>query len=124
MPGETKQLGGKFLQGGIEGRNDYLYVTFANKTQQIVGQLSVTSDRHDVAPIKIGVPGRVKPVELPDNYGSIKPGDSVTVLGYPGPTPKKYGIIASQEVLKPRVPGAYRAKCHRQLRCHQRSAAR
>lgn len=98
VPSETKQAGGKFLQGGFEGRNDYLYVTFANKTQRIVGQLSVASDRHDVALVKIGVPGRIKAVELYDNYDSIKPGDGVTVLGYPGLTPKKYGVIASKDV--------------------------
>ncbi|MGQ9898630.1 MAG: trypsin-like peptidase domain-containing protein [Acidobacteriota bacterium] len=98
VPSETKQAGGKFLQGGFEGRNDYLYVTFPNKTQRILGQLSVASDRHDVALIKIGVPGRIKPVELFDNYDQIKPGDSVTVLGYPGLTPKKYGVIASKDI--------------------------
>jgi len=98
VPSETKQAGGKFLQGGFEGRNDYLYVTFANKTQRILGQLSVASDRHDVALVKIGVPGRIKPVELFDGYDSIKPGDNVTVLGYPGLTPKRYGVIASKDV--------------------------
>lgn len=98
VPSETKQAGGKFLQGGFEGRNDYLYVTFANKTQRILGQLSVASDRHDVALVKIGVPGRIKAVELFDNYDNIKPGDSVTVLGYPGLTPKKYGVIASKDI--------------------------
>ncbi|MFQ3581326.1 trypsin-like peptidase domain-containing protein [Chloracidobacterium validum] len=98
VPSETKQAGGKFLQGGFEGRNDYLYATFANKTQRILGQLSVASDRHDVALVKIGVPGRIKPVELFDSYDNIKPGDSVTVLGYPGLTPKKYGVIASKDL--------------------------
>ncbi len=98
VPSETKQAGGKFLQGGFEGRNDYLYVTFANKTQRILGQLSVASDRHDVALVKISVPGRIKPVELFDSYDSIKPGDSVTVLGYPGLTPKKYGVVASKDI--------------------------
>ena len=98
VPSETQQAGGKFLQGGFEGRNDYLYVTFANKTQRILGQLSVASDRHDVALIKIGVPGRIKAVELYDNYDSIKPGDNVIALGYPGLTPKRYGVIASKDV--------------------------
>ncbi|MFQ3583230.1 MAG: trypsin-like peptidase domain-containing protein, partial [Chloracidobacterium sp.] len=98
VPSETKQAGGKFLQGGFEGRNDYLYATFVNKTQRILGQLSVASDRHDVALVKIGVPGRIKPVKLFDNYDSIKLGDSVTVLGYSGFTPKKYGVIASKDV--------------------------
>jgi S1-C subfamily serine protease len=98
VPAETKQAGGKFLQGGFEGRNDYLYVTFANKTQRIQGQIATVSDRHDVAMVKINIPGQVKPVELLDNYDNIKVGDEVTVLGYPGLTPRKYGVIASQDV--------------------------
>lgn len=98
VPAETRQAGGKFLQGGFEGRNDYLYVTFANKTQRIQGQIATVSDRHDVAMVKINIPGQVKPVELLDNYDNIKVGDEVTVLGYPGLTPRKYGVIASQDV--------------------------
>ncbi|MFQ3583240.1 MAG: trypsin-like peptidase domain-containing protein [Chloracidobacterium sp.] len=103
VPSETKQAGGKFLQGGFEGRNDYLYATFANKTQRVLGQLSVASDRHDVALVKIGVPSRIKPVELFDNYDSIKQGETVTVLGYPGFTPKRYGVITSKDVFNPEV---------------------
>ncbi len=98
VPAETRQAGGKFLQGGFEGRNDYLYVTFVNKTQRIQGHIATVSDRHDVAMVKIDVPGQVKPVELLDTYDSIKVGEEVTVLGYPGLTPRKYGVIASQDV--------------------------
>lgn len=97
VPSETKQDGQK-LQGGFEGRNDYLYVTFPGNSSRNPARLARTSDRHDVAMIKIDTPGSVDKVEFNDNYDSIKPGDGAIVLGYPGASPAVYGMVRSQDV--------------------------
>lgn len=97
VPSETKQAG-QSLQGGFDGRNDYLNVTFAKNELRIPGKLARVSDRHDVAMLKIDVPDSVPKVELNDNYDTIKPGDASIVLGYPGVSPPIYGVIRSQDV--------------------------
>ncbi|HYP27127.1 MAG TPA: trypsin-like peptidase domain-containing protein [Blastocatellia bacterium] len=97
VPSETKQAGQK-LQGGFEGRNDYLNVTFAKNDLRIPAKLARTSDRHDVAMIKIDTPEAVSKVELYDNYDAIKPGDAAIILGYPAVSPPVYGVTKSQDV--------------------------
>ena len=97
VPSETKQAG-QTLQGGFDGRNDYLNVTFAKNELRIPAKVARVSDRHDVAMLKIDVPDSVPKVELNDNYDSIKPGDPSIVLGYPGVSPPVYGVIRSQDV--------------------------
>jgi S1-C subfamily serine protease len=97
VPGLTKQAG-LSLQGGFEGRNDYLNVTFPKNESRIPATLARTSDRHDAAMIKIQVPDSVPRVELNDNYDNIKQGDAAIVLGYPGVSPDVVGVIKSQDV--------------------------
>ncbi len=97
VPSETKQAGQK-LQGGFEGRNDYLNVTFAKNDLRIPAKLARVSDRHDVAMMKVDVPEAVSKVELYDNYDAIKPGDAAIVLGYPAVSPPVYGVTKSQDV--------------------------
>jgi serine protease Do len=98
VPSATKQAGQPALQGGFEGRNDYLNVTFAKNELRIPAKTARVSDRHDVAMLKIDVPDSVPKVELNDNYDTIKPGDASIVLGYPGVSPPVYGVIRSQDV--------------------------
>ena len=97
VPSETKQAG-QTLQGGFDGRNDYLNITFAKNELRIPGKLARVSDRHDVAMLKIDVPDSVPKVEINDNYDTIKPGDASIVLGYPGVSPPVYGVIKSQDI--------------------------
>jgi S1-C subfamily serine protease len=97
VPGASKQAGQR-LQGGFEGRNDYLNVTFAKSEQRTRAEVQRISDRHDVALIKVNVPESVPKVEIFDNYDTIKPGDAAIVLGYPGVSPPVYGVIRSQDV--------------------------
>jgi serine protease Do len=97
VPSATKQAGQQ-LQGGFEGRNDYLNVTFAKQEGRIPASLARVSDRHDAAMVKIQVPDSVPRLELNDNYDSIKQGDASIVLGYPGVSPPVYGVIRSQDV--------------------------
>jgi S1-C subfamily serine protease/pSer/pThr/pTyr-binding forkhead associated (FHA) protein len=67
----------------LEGRNDYLDVTFPQNKLRIPAQIARISDEHDVAMVKINLPEPVPKVELFDNYDSIKPGEPITVIGYP-----------------------------------------
>ena len=100
VPSRAKQVVQQ-LQGGLEGRNDYLNVTFAKQELRIPAQLARVSDRHDVAMLKIQVPEPVQKVELFDNYDSIKPGDPAIVMGYPAVSPAVYGVVKSHDVFNP-----------------------
>lgn len=82
----------------FRGVNDILDVTLPRKENRIAATLKQVSDRHDVAMVKIDVPGQVTKVELFDNYDTLKKGESVTILGYPAASPRVYGIIQSQDV--------------------------
>jgi S1-C subfamily serine protease len=97
VPANTKQEG-KQLQGNLKGVDDTLDVTLAGKENRMAAQLKQVSDRHDVALIKIDVPGQLTKVELFDNYDSLKKGETVTIMGYPGASPRVYGVIASKDV--------------------------
>ena len=82
----TKQEG-KQLQGTLKGVDDTLDVTLAGKENRMAAQLKQVSDRHDVALIKIDVPGQLTKVELFDNYDTLKKGENVTIMGYPAASP-------------------------------------
>lgn len=97
VPANTKQEG-KQLQGSLKGVDDTLDITLAGKENRMTAQLKQVSDRHDVALIKIDVPGQLTKVELFDNYDALKKGENVTILGYPAASPRVYGVIASKDV--------------------------
>jgi S1-C subfamily serine protease len=97
VPANTKQEG-KQLQGNLKGVNDTLDVTLAGKESRMASQLKQTSDRHDVALIKVDVPGQLTKVELFDNYDTLKKGEQVTIMGYPAASPAVYGVIKSSDV--------------------------
>lgn len=97
VPANTKQEG-KQLQGNLKGIDDTLDVTLAGKESRMAATLKQTSDRHDVALIKVDVPGQLTKVEIYDNYDTLKKGETVTIMGYPGASPRVYGVIASKDV--------------------------
>ena len=90
-------------QDGIayDGRNDHLDVLFPNSERRLSAKLSAVSQRHDVALIKVDSPGTVPAVEINDNYDTIQAGETAVVLGYPGISKAVYGIVRSQDALKP-----------------------
>jgi S1-C subfamily serine protease len=67
----------------FEGRINYLNVTFPNSKLRIPARSVRTSDRHDVALLKIDLPGPIQKIDLYDGHKTIQAGDAVTVLGYP-----------------------------------------
>ena len=91
-------------QKPVAGRHDRLEVTFANNKLRIPAKLARVSDEHDVALIKVDTPAAVKPTPLapePSGDGGIKPGDPITVLGYPGVSPKVFFAGKSRDMLDP-----------------------
>jgi serine protease Do len=54
------------------------------------------SPRHDVGMLKISVPGTLPKVELYDASETLKKGDGLVIMGYPGSAPRVYAPIASQ----------------------------
>lgn len=97
VPENTKQTGKQYT-GAIKGTNDTLKVTLNGEDNSRNATLEQASDRHDVALIKINVPGELTKVEINDNYDTIQKGEAVTILGYPGGVPPVYGKIKSQDV--------------------------
>jgi S1-C subfamily serine protease len=100
VPSESKQAGRR-LQGGFEGRNDYLNVMLPHNSSRIPAKLARISESHDVAMIKIDVPEKINKVKLHDNYDAIKKGDEILVLGYPGVSPVVFGYARSFDVFNP-----------------------
>ena len=106
VPANSQQEGG-VLPGGrvkvvspaeLKGVNDTLDVTLPGKESRMAAQLKQVSDRHDVALVKIDVPGQLTKVEIYDNYETLKKGEQVVILGYPAASPRTYGVIKSNDV--------------------------
>jgi pSer/pThr/pTyr-binding forkhead associated (FHA) protein len=98
VPTRARTLGREPLKGKLlEGRNDYLDVTFVKNELRIPAKLARVSNRHDVALIKIDVPQSVAKVEMHDNYDAVQPGQNITILGYPGISPDVIVATKSQD---------------------------
>jgi len=98
VPAKTKSLGGKPASGKfIEGRHDYLDVTFPKNKLRIPARLVRVSDTADVALIKIDVPQSLTKVQVHNNYEAIHAGSEITVLGYPAVSPPVEVRVKSQD---------------------------
>lgn len=73
----------------FEGQMIYQDVVFANRTGRHSARTARTSDKHDVALLKVDVGTSLKTVEMHDDYSDVSNGSEVTILGYPALTPKK-----------------------------------
>jgi len=99
VPATARAVGSRPIQGkNVDGRLDYMDVTFAKTRLRAPAKLSRVSDRHDVAMIKVDLPQPVKQVKLNDNYDAIKAGMEITVLGYPAISPSVAVVTRSQDV--------------------------
>jgi S1-C subfamily serine protease len=90
---QTKSAGKKQKNGyyvvqnnRFEGRYE-INVTFPKNRLSIPARLVRASDQHDVALIRVDVPPNLHSVEMYDSYAESRPGDKVTVLGYPSVSP-------------------------------------
>jgi S1-C subfamily serine protease len=82
----------------IEGRTDYMDVTFARNRVRIPAKLARVSDEIDVAMVKIDIPRALRKVEMLDNYNTIKQGDGILIMGYPAVSPVVVGAVQSLDV--------------------------
>ena len=102
VPAEATMIGGRTASAGmVKGRNTYLNVIFANTSLRRPVQSATPSDDHDVALIKVEIPESLSKVKLKDNYNEIKPGQSVTVMGYPGVAPQQFVVRKSNDPFNP-----------------------
>jgi S1-C subfamily serine protease len=90
VPAAAKLVGrGRPLSGkNVEGSLTYMDVTFARNKLRFPATIARVSDRADVAMIKVNTPQPVRKVELNDNYESVKAGQAITIMGYPGVSPE------------------------------------
>lgn len=91
VPSETQVAGGYTAwKGSIKGRNTYMNVVFAGTALRRPVQSSTPSDDHDIAMIKVELPESLPKVTMKDNYDDVRPGQAVTVMGYPGIAPQQF----------------------------------
>ncbi|MEO5890828.1 MAG: trypsin-like peptidase domain-containing protein [Ferruginibacter sp.] len=102
VPSEATMIGGQRVnEGSVKGRNTYMNVIFANTSLRRPVQSATPSDDHDVAMIKVELPESLSKVNMKDNYDNVKPGQTVTVMGYPGVAPEQYVVRKSNDPFKP-----------------------
>lgn len=98
VPSETKFFGQKPLSGKIlEGTNTYMDVTFAKTDQRTPAKIVRVSNTHDVAMIKVDLPGDLVPVKLNEEDKDIAAGQRIVVMGYPGLSPEVAVAKISQD---------------------------
>jgi len=93
----TEVLHSVGFESSIQGHNSALDVTLANNTIRNAATVSSASDAADVAMIKISMPAPLTHVDLNDNYDTIQPGATVTVMGYPGIAPNIISLVQSTD---------------------------
>ena len=100
VPAETQVAGGYTeWKGSIRGKNTYMDVIFSGTSlRHPASQPVQASDDHDVAMIKISIPRSLSPVIMFDNYDKVKPGQPVTVMGYPGVAPQGFTARRSKDI--------------------------
>ncbi len=101
VPARSALLGAQGVaDSSINGRLDALFVTFPNSKLRVPAQAGTSSPEHDVSLIKIDALPNLPTVELRDNYNSIKSGDVVISMGYPGVSAKSYYVTKSQDMFQ------------------------
>ncbi|MCC7055314.1 MAG: trypsin-like peptidase domain-containing protein [Gemmatimonadaceae bacterium] len=97
IPSESRQAGPKGIVGGFSGRHEYLKVGFQGNVNYIDAQSVATSPRADVAMLSVKVPRPLTALSLNDNYASVRQGEEVTVMGYPGVSDVTYAVVKSKD---------------------------
>lgn len=104
VPANASMVNGRQVgPNQIKGRNSYLDVIFSNTSMRIpIAGEPQPSQEHDVALIKINTVRSLSKVTMLDNYADVKPGQTVTVMGYPGVAPEQYVVKKSKDVFNQR----------------------
>lgn len=84
VPYNSEMLGRRPLSGKVlEGQNMYLDVAFPNSDLRTPANVVRISNTHDVAMIKVTVPGELVHVTMKDATSDIEPGLPIMIMGYP-----------------------------------------
>ncbi len=104
VPANASMVNGRQVSTNqIKGRNSYLNVIFSNTSMRIpIAGEPQPSEEHDVALIKINTVRSLTKVTMLDNYDQVKPGQAVTVMGFPGVAPEQYVVKKSKDVFNQR----------------------
>lgn len=104
VPANASMVNGRQVSANqIKGRNSYLDVIFSNTSMRIpIAGEPQPSEEHDVALIKINTVRSLSKVTMLDNYDQVKPGQSVTVMGFPGVAPEQFVVKKSKDVFNQR----------------------
>ncbi|MBK8505716.1 MAG: trypsin-like peptidase domain-containing protein [Saprospiraceae bacterium] len=99
VPAESSLFGEKPISGKIlEGQTTYMDVTFAKNDLRTPAKIVRVSNSHDVAMIKIDLPGELEAVQIKEEDKDIAPGQKVVVMGYPGISPATVIVKSSDDV--------------------------
>jgi serine protease Do len=103
IPDNTKSVPRQYQVSGtgaskFDGQQK-LTIMLPGSDTQIEAQKIADSVRHDVAMLKISVPGNLPKVELYDADATLKKGDSLVIMGYPGGASEVYAPIKSRNFL-------------------------
>lgn len=85
------------------GENTYLRVIFSGTSLRREVKSVQPSENHDVAMIKVDMVESLSAVKLKDNYDAVQPGQSVTVMGYPGVSPVMAVARKSNDPFNPQI---------------------
>lgn len=97
IPDNTKAVPRQF-QGEFDGVQK-LSIMLPGTDNPIEAQKVQESPRHDVGMLKVSVPGNLPKVELYDAWDTLKKGEGLVIMGYPGSAPATYSPIKSQNFL-------------------------
>jgi len=99
VPSETKLFGQKPISGKVlEGQVTYMDVTFAKNDLRTPAKIVRVSNNHDVAMIKIDLPGELEAVKFRDSKADVNAGQRVVIMGYPGISPDAVIAKSSDDV--------------------------
>jgi S1-C subfamily serine protease len=100
VPAESQWFGQKPISGKIlEGQVTYMDVTFAKNDLRSPAKIVRVSNSHDVAMIKIDLPGELEAVTIDEGADKkIAAGQKVVVMGYPGISPDAIIAKSSDDV--------------------------
>ncbi len=100
VPANASMVNGRQVSPNqIKGKNSYLDVIFSNTSMRIpIAGEPQPSEEHDVALIKINTVRSLSKVTMLDNYDKVKPGQAVTVMGFPGVAPEQFVVKKSKDV--------------------------
>lgn len=97
VPATARVLGRRAVVGkNVDGRLDYLDVTFAHTRLRVPAKLVRVSDRHDVAMLKIDLPQPLVTVQMSDS-AEVRPGGAITIVGYPSISPTVAVVTPSED---------------------------